>query len=351
MRQPVAAVVAEAAVQASAAAEQAVQCAGAQPEQLLAHVVGDREGRRLGVNGLLEPRRRLPGRRGERDERLAWRLLREQRHDPRDGGGLAGARAAGHDRQAPQHGGGRREPLPVVVLAGEQPPEPIRELVEPDLRRLGAGERLQVGRDPPLLAPVAVEVERAADEPQRPVGGVLADGDEPAGGHPLHPLDGRRPRQRGEIDPETLLGVVGVDRGGGVDRAQVDEHVSDPRRADGEGGSEDYLLVGLAAERREPERDVDVGGRQHARVVERPQQTGRVQGAAGVERVGERAHWATSRCSRSELARESAPADFPPSNASLRAVTSAASGCQPQTPHGVPSTTGVSAPVIPRRKR
>ena len=338
MRQPVAAVVAEAAVEARSPAEQAVQRAGAQPEQLRAHVLGHRERGRLGVDRLLQARRRLAGGRRERDERLAARLLDEQRHDPRDRRGLAGARAAGHDRQPPQHGGGRREALPVVVLAGEQPPEAVRELTEPYLGGLGLGERLQVGRHPPLLAPVAVEVERAADQPQRAVGGVLAGGNEPARGDALHPRGGRRPRQRGEIDPEILLGVVDVDRGGGVDRAQVDEDVADPRRAHGEGGGEHDLLVGLAAERGEPQRDVDVGGGQHARVVERPQQAGRVEGAAGVERVGERAHAAALRSAS-------------PSNASLSAVTSAASGCHEQTPHGVPSTTGVPAPVIPRRNR
>ena len=41
----------------------------------------------------------------------------------------------------------------------------------------------------------------------------------------------------------------------------------------------------------------------------------------------------------------------PWSRTSLSASTSAADGCQVNTPHGTPSTRGVSGPVIPRMKR
>ena len=86
---------------------------------------------------------------------------------------------------------------------------------------------------------------------------------------------------------------------------------------------------------READRDVDVGRRQHADVIERAQQPGRVAGAADVVRVvfGERAH------------------ALPRSRTSLRATTSGAGGRQANTPHGVPSTVGVVGPVIPRTNR
>jgi hypothetical protein len=90
---------------------------------------------------------------------------------------------------------------------------------------------------------------------------------------------------------------------------------------------------GARTERAEAERDVDVGDDEHARVVERPQEAWRVARPAGVEAIRRRDQGA------------------PRSKASLSASTSAALGCQAQTPHGTPSTTGVAAPVIPRRNR
>jgi hypothetical protein len=41
----------------------------------------------------------------------------------------------------------------------------------------------------------------------------------------------------------------------------------------------------------------------------------------------------------------------PPSSRSLVATISSAGGCQANTPHGCPSTTGVSGPTMPRRNR
>ena len=134
----------------------------------------DVEPRRLGVDRLGEPGGGLAGRGGERDERgcgaRGERLLLQQRDDPRDGRRLAGARASGDDRQASEHRGGGCLLLPVVGrLALEEPGEPVGEHVHPHRVVGGAGQRLEVRRDLLLLAPVAVEVERAALEPQRAI--------------------------------------------------------------------------------------------------------------------------------------------------------------------------------------
>ena len=118
VRQPVAAVVPEAAVAVGPPAEQAVQRRGVEREQALADAGRDVEPCRLGVHRLLEPRGRLAGRRGERDERRGRTgrrgLLGEQRDDPRHGRRLAGAGAAGDDREPAPHGGRRRRALALV---------------------------------------------------------------------------------------------------------------------------------------------------------------------------------------------------------------------------------------------
>ena len=66
-------------------------------------------------------------------------------------------------------------------------------------RGLVAGE--EVGGDEALVPPVAVEVERRADEAERSVlPAVLADGDERARGEAVDPRLGLRPRQRLQVD-------------------------------------------------------------------------------------------------------------------------------------------------------
>ncbi len=154
-------------------AEQPVQRRRLQAEQQLAHGRRDVEPARLVVDRLLQPRGGLAGRRRERDERRrrpgGGRLLGEQRHDPRDRGRLAGARPAGDDREALAHRRGGRERLAAVLLAGEHAPEPGREQRAVDAARRGLGQRAEVRGEPPLLAPVAVEVEPRAEQPQRPV--------------------------------------------------------------------------------------------------------------------------------------------------------------------------------------
>jgi hypothetical protein len=111
--------------------------------------------------------------------------------------------------------------------------------------------------------------------------------------------------------------------------------VPDPGSADGEGGREDDALIPFTDELRQPLRDVDVGGREHADVVELPQQLGRAPGAAHVERIDvEQRHVALR-----------------PSRMSLSPSTSGFGGSQANTPHGAPSTAGVSVPSMPRTNR
>ena len=135
--------------------------------------------RRRAVGGLVctassSRPRRLAGRRGERDERLgpAGRLglLGQQRDDPRDRRRLAGARAAGDDGEATADRGG------AAPRAGGSSASPANSRARPSASTSSStsagavgAERQEVGGDLALLAPVAVEVERGADEAQRPV--------------------------------------------------------------------------------------------------------------------------------------------------------------------------------------
>ena len=310
-------------------AEQAVEGRGLELEQARADRGVDVEPRGLGVDRLGEPGGGLAGRGGERDE---WRcgacgecLLLEQRDDARDGRGLARARASGDDREPSEHRGGGCLLLPVVGrLALEEAGEAVGEHVHPHGAVRGAGQRLEVAGDLLLLAPVAVEVERASLEPQWAI-----RADELAGPHLCDPSGGRRPRQRGEVD-----GIVDVDGRRLADALEVDEHVPDARGADGESGGEQNGIIGSADQGGEPACDVDVGGGEDSGVVELEQQPGRPTREAGVEALDDVGH-----------------APSPRSRTSLSASTSAGEGCQVNTPHGVPSTTGVSGPVIPRTNR
>ena len=335
MGQPVAAVVAEAALAVGAPAEQAVQGRGARLAQLRADGVAGVEPLGGVVDGLLQARRGDGRGRRERDERLgpAGRLglLGQQRDDARDGRRLAGARAAGDDGEAVADGGRAGHPLALVGVAGEEPREAVRQHVLVDVRRRLDAERLEVGGDLALLAPVAVEVQRGADQAQRPVRSTLfPDGDELARLQSLDPRADPRPCQRGEVD-----GLLGVDRRSLADGGEVDVDVAEARPAHGERRGQRDLLVGVARQRRQPAGDVDVGGMEHAGRVEVVQEAGRAGRAADVEEIGLR----------------EAHAPSPRSSTSLSATTSAPGGRHAKTPHGVPSTAGVSGPTIPRRKR
>ena len=262
-------------------AEQAVERRGLELEQACPDRVVDVESQRLRVDGLGEPRGGLAGRGGERDQRgrgaRGERLLLEQRDDAGDGRRLAGARAAGHDREPSQHGRGGGLLLPRVgILALEQPGDAGGEDVHPHGGAGGAGERLEVGRDLLLLAPVAVEVERAADELQgaigshQPAGRDLARSSRTGSGH------GSVARSIGSSTSTVAVSWI---------RSEVDEDVPDARRAHGQRGGQHHGLVRLADEAGEARRHVHVGRREHARVVELEQQPGCPAREADVEAV------------------------------------------------------------------
>ena len=315
------------AVRAGPRAEQLVQRRGAEAEHELARGLEPGVGRGL-VHRLLQPLRRLAGRRGERHERRhPAGLLDQQRQDPRHGRGLARARTARHDREPPPHRGLRRRALAVVRPAHEQPVQAGFEHVG---AHRGGPEREQILGDAALLAPVAIQVQRRADEPQRPVREpVLTDRDERARRQPREPVLRRRPGQLGQVD--LLVLAVHARRLG--DPPQVHEDVPVPRRADRQRRGQRDRLVGLARQRRQPHGHVDVGGGQQPDGVERLQQPVRAHGAAAVERVQlRRAHT--------------------PSSSSLSSSSTSAAGARHvKTPHGCPSTTGVSAPIMPRMNR
>ena len=152
MRQTVVAIVRKPAVAPRPPPEQPVQRRSLQP--------GTR--RHLLVHGLLKSRRRLACRRGECDQRRpgarARRLRDQLRHHPSDSRRLSRTGAAGDHLQA-----------------------------------AARGHVVEVRGDRALLAPVAVEIEPAPEQPQRPRlsgrrGTVLADGDQRAASQRAEPL-------------------------------------------------------------------------------------------------------------------------------------------------------------------
>ena len=280
VRQLVAAIVPEAVGAAGAPAEQPVEGRRPRLEQSRPLRLAQLERRRFLVHGFLEPRGGLPGRRGEGDERRRRSgrlgLLVEEDEDARDGGRLARAGAAADDGEAAQHAGRGGEALEVGLVSVEQPCQAVGEHGGVDVARgLVAGE--EVGGDGALVAPVAVEVERRADEPERSVlPAVLAGGDQRARGEAVDPGLGFRPRQRLQVDRRLEVGG-----GGGADRGEVDADGSESGCAHGERGREQRVLVLLLAELREAEGDVDVGGGQHSCLVEGAQRAGGAPDVAG----------------------------------------------------------------------
>ncbi len=122
--------------------------------------------------------------------------------------------------------------------------------------------------------------------------------------------------------------------------------MAEARTAHRERHRQQHAVVALARELAEPSGDMDVRGVKHAGFVEHPQQTVRRTDDAGVELVDlvvvvgvdrnfDDAHAGTS----------------PVSNRALIASTRLSGGRHANTPHGRPSTTGVSGPIIPRMKR
>ena len=98
---------------------------------------------------------------------------------------------------------------------------------------------------------------------------------------------------------------------------EVDADVGQSWGAHGEGDGEEHGLVVDAGQGAEPAGDVDIGGGEHAGVVELGEQSGRRQRQPGVEDVG-----------------VGHPAGAPVSSRSLTATTSAGWGDHENTPHG-----------------
>ena len=275
-----------------------------------------RQLRELGEHRLLEPGRGLAGGGGECDRRppvVCRRLVGEQHQQPGHRRGLAGAGAAGeHGGPASgrTHRGGflfRAEVLAADALQRRSE----RRLV--DLRRWLGVAGHQVGAHLALEAVVAVEVEQ----------GVL---------HAHHAGLGQR-RLAHRRPPVGRLRPREVGREGGHG-SEVDADRAVSHRADCKRDGQLHPLVVLAAEVADPLGDVDVGGLQQAGGVERRQQPGGLTAqplvvlADGLEQLG---HEAT------------------PSSRSESASTRATGGRQENTPHGSPSSSGVSGPHIPRR--
>ncbi len=107
------------------------------------------------------------------------------------------------------------------------------------------------------------------------------------------------------------------------------------QRAHRQGEREGDVVVGLSRERLDPSGRVGVGRLDDAGRVEPTEHAAQAEREAAVARI---------------VGLERLDHDDP-SNRSLSSVTSAAGGAQSKTPATWPSTTGVSGPHIPRRKR
>ena len=332
---------AEAAVARGPAPEQPVQRRRLDPAQQLPDLEAHVQPAGLVVDGFLEPGRGLAGRRRERDQRpgrpQGGRLLGQQRDDPGDRRRLAGARAAGHDREPTQHRARGGQALAGVGLAGEQSLQPVGEQsrpARPDRRpRSGRAGRPPVGAPGPSSGRGTTRCRAVAgDAPQ------------------LNPPR----RRRGRSAPRPRSTQVGSghgsdDRstGSSASTAAVSRIVARSTWTCASRGARDrerdrkqHRLVVLTGDRRQPRRNMDVGRAQHPGRVELAQQSTRAPDTPDVERVelggaGDNAHAATT----------------PRSSASLRASTSAPLGRHANTPYGVRCTVGVAGPAIPRRNR
>ena len=110
------------------------------------------------------------------------------------------------------------------------------------------------------------------------------------------------------------------------------------RSANGERSRQRHGLVLHPGQRGKPQGHVNVGGHQHTRLVEGTEQRRCAQDNPHVEPI--------------ELRPERGHAAGPlPSSTSVSPSTSSREGRQAKTPQGVPSTTGVSGPSMPRTNR
>ena len=182
-------------------------------------------------------------------------LLEQQRDDPRDGRRLAGARAAGDDRQAAPDRGLGGQPLTRVGLAAEQPREPVGEHRVVDAA--GRARRAARAGRPRSGAPRASSGRGRASCPPAGAGRRRARSP-PSRGRATRPRSGHGSAVRSTGSSASTVAVSRIVR-------DVDVHVTEPRTADGERRSQQDPLVGLAGQRGEPLRDVHVGRRRARR--------------------------------------------------------------------------------------
>ncbi len=126
--------------------------------------------------------------------------------------------------------------------------------------------------------------------------------------------------------------------GGAVRLGEVEAYRALADGPDGESCGKQHCVVGLAAQPAERRCDVDVGGDQHSGGVELAEQTLRPSRQPHVVKIV-------------VLILEQHRHGAPRSSRADTSSTSAAGGCQENTPHGTPPTTGVSGPHMPRRNR
>ena len=287
--------------------------------------VGLRELPGLVLDRLLQPGRCLAGRCAQRDPEVAagaeppvLGLLGEQGEQAGDGGGLAGAGTAGEHRgPAPGRLAARRRAARRTPRRGRPAARRRRGSAESTSGASRSRRPTTSCADLHLLAPVAVEVEQRVVEPEHLQPHQRARGNRGLPGLGLGP--GQHLLRIGLVLERDVGDGGEVEAGGALAYG-----------ADGEGGGEQHLLVGLLGHRPEPRGDVDVGRTQHVGPVESREQAGSPQGQPPVVPVVDHGS-TTSPDSRSESS-----------------STIAAGGCHANTPHGWPSTSGVAGPHMPR---
>ncbi len=209
-------------------------------------------------------------------------------------------------------------------------------------RRRGGETSLQLYANQLLLLPIPLQIEQTAGQTQRPPAGLVRPvGDQWARSASRDPLFRLGPGQLGDVDRGLRL-IEGC----GVYRPQVDADRSIAERANGQGQRKPHALVCLAADPAHRIGGVHVGRIENARLVERREQTAMLSCTIReVLAVSVEPRRSTS-SGRSCLLMMSTP-----SSSSESSTTSADGGRQLNTPHGTPSTRGVSGPAIPRTKR
>ena len=331
--QPVGAVVPEPHPAVGSPAEQAVQGRGAQSGQplLVGRVL---EGAVVGVDrllhGLLEPGGRLAGRCGQGDARRSARgelvLLRDQREQAGDRGGLAGARAAGEHRRPPRRGGARGIALLGVTGTREDPFQPGVERGGVDLGRPTPDPRDEVVADLTLLAPVAIEVEArptrrtisSRTSGLRPTRSTQAAGSGHGSGASCSSGRSAIVARSRQTDPVRTARTA---RAVASSTCSSDSSSSTPSR------TATWMSAALSSSGR----------------LNRASSSGRAERAPAVVGVGP--HGLVG--DRHDALPVETVASRP-SSRSESSTTIAAGGCQLKTPHGTPSTSGVSGPHMPR---